>query len=404
MKQNADGGGCDGDMDPAIFERLEEAFPGIDALVLNGVGEPLLNPHLERFIQRARRLMPAHAWIGFQTNGILLTTIRALALINAGLDRICISMDGIAPDAFRDRTTGGHPFDPRWAFSAAASARSICHRPELEIGMEYVVMRDNLRELPAAIERAASWGATFAIVSHLHPFDDVHAAQSVYGSCSGEAISLYQVWRDKAAVAGVDIHRYFDLLWRFRRSPEEQRIIAIVEAMKADAQDHGITLDLRKLFALDTAWLVELEELFDEAGDAARRAGVALKLPEIVPRARRRCAFVEEGGAFVSWDGGVHPCYHLWHACRSFAAGWQHQVQPKLFGTVAERGILEVWNSPAFRTYRENVLRSEYPSCAGCALAPCDSMESVPFEQDCYANTEPCGGCLWSAGIFHCLS
>src|SRR5512144_408768 len=56
----------EGDLTPALFDRLAPAFPGIDALVLNGIGEPLLNPNLERFIELARRDMPATGWIGFQ--------------------------------------------------------------------------------------------------------------------------------------------------------------------------------------------------------------------------------------------------------------------------------------------------------------------------------------------------
>ncbi|KAF0221735.1 MAG: radical SAM domain-containing [Geobacteraceae bacterium] len=403
MKQNPNSATIDGDLELATFEALESTFPHLDALVLNGIGEPLLNSHLEQFISRARKLMPAESWIGFQTNGILLTGLRAMTLVDAGVDKICLSMDGVSPATYGSIRAGGQVLDLELAFTAIVSAKAVYSRPDLQVGMEYVVMRDNLEELPAALHWAAARGATFAIVSHLHPFDESHLAQRAYDTCTDEAISLFHVWKSKADIAGVDIHRYFELLWKYCKTAEEQRIVNFVEAMRADAQYRGITLDLKRLFALDYSQMEEVDAVFDRAREVARETGLDLSLPEIVPRGRRGCDFVEQGGAFVSWDGKMHPCYNLWHQCRSFANGWPHPVQPRVFGNVVERGILDIWNSKEFRTYRENVLRHDYPSCAACNFAPCDYLQKEEFDQDCYINSEPCGSCLWSSGVFRCL-
>ena len=43
--------GCDiveGDMSTATFDRILPALPKLEALILNGIGEPLLHPSLER--------------------------------------------------------------------------------------------------------------------------------------------------------------------------------------------------------------------------------------------------------------------------------------------------------------------------------------------------------------------
>ncbi|MDA8423495.1 MAG: hypothetical protein M0Z89_09205 [Nitrospiraceae bacterium] len=61
VKQNGLGGIPEGAMPAETFERLSPAFPNFDSLVLNGIGEPLLHPHLEAFIARAISLMPEHA-------------------------------------------------------------------------------------------------------------------------------------------------------------------------------------------------------------------------------------------------------------------------------------------------------------------------------------------------------
>lgn len=404
MKQAAGAAGGDGDLQPETFAALEGALPGVEALVLNGIGEPLLNPRLDEYIARAKKLLPSGGWIGFQTNGLLLTNIRALSLVEAGVDRICLSVDGASADTFRSIRDGGELSDVDWALSALSSAKRKCGRSDLQIGVEFVVMRDNLRELPAVLRRAASAGATFALASHLLPYEETFAGQCAYDLCTDAAVDLFNAWRERADRAGVAMERYFDVLWKFARTPQEQRIVNIVESMKAEAQHRGITLDLRRLLATDAGWIDEVDAVFAEARQTAVEHGIELRLPAALPRQERRCDFVEKGSAFVSWDGKVHPCYYLWHGCRSFASGWMHPVRPRVFGNVAEKGILDIWNSPEFRIYRENVIRHDYPFCPGCNFAPCDYVQAETFEQDCYVNAEPCGSCLWSGGLFQCLS
>jgi MoaA/NifB/PqqE/SkfB family radical SAM enzyme len=135
----------------------------------------------------------------------------------------------------------------------------------------------------------------------------------------------------------------------------------------------------------------------------ARQHGMELRLPGITLREKRRCSFVEEGGAFVSWEGNVSPCYFLWHRYSCFASNWLQQVQPKVFGNLAQQGILQVWNDPAFRAFREDVLAYDYPNCTSCTLAPCDYVQTEDFQQDCHIKDVPCGACLWCTGVFQCL-
>jgi hypothetical protein len=78
-------------------------------------------------------------------------------------------------------------------------------------------------------------------------------------------------------------------------------------------------------------------------------------------------------------------------------------VQPKVFGNLGDQGILEIWNAPAFRSFRENVLAYDYPVCSSCTLAPCDYVQTDEFEQDCHIGNVPCGACLWCMGMFQCL-
>jgi len=402
VKQTRDSGVKDGDLAPETFSRLEPALPTLEALVLNGVGEPLLHPHLEEFIRRAKKRMPERGWIGFQSNALLLNESRALGLAEAGLDRICLSLDSVSAETFRKVREGGELLAVERGLSALEFAAKRTGR-KIGTGVEFVLMRDNLHELPEALRWAALRGADFALVTHLLPYDEKHAAQAAYGSCTEASIELFETWKKKGAAAGVDMARYFEVVFKYAKTEEEQRIIGLVEQMKKDGAERGISFDLKKLLRMDRSWLEEVAAVFEEAREVAGETGLDLRLPEIVPQADRQCHFVEDGGAFISWDGGIHPCYFLWHRYNCFAGGWDQIVKPKTFGNLAERDILEIWNDREFRFFRESVLDYDYPYCSSCTLAPCDYVQTEEFEQDCHVNAQPCGSCLWCMGLFQCL-
>jgi len=393
----------EGDLTADLFNRLEPAFPHLEALILNGVGEPLLHSELENFVARARQSMPATSWIGFQSNGLLLTDERALALATAGLDRICLSVDSISPETFKRMRQGGELPAIDAAFAALAKAKRASGRDDLEVGAEIVLTRDNLTELPDTLEWAAERGATFAIVTHLLPYDQEHADQAAYLNCTEDAIAHFQQWKSRAAEEGVDLDRYFDILFKFSKNPEEKRIVEFVERMKAAAAERDLFLDLTKLFAIDHDWLADLNGILDRARQVAERTGLDLRLPEIVPKDDRKCHFVEDGGAFISWEGEVHPCYFLWHRYNCFASGWDQKVRPRTFGRLGQQQLAEIWNGDEFSSFRRSVISYDYPFCISCRLAPCDYVQTESFEQDCHVKGEPCGSCLWCMGLFQCL-
>ena len=403
VKQNRGSEVCEGDFSPELFARLESALPHVEALILNGIGEPLMNPHLESFIRRAKKLMPSTGWIGFQSNGVLMTNLRAVSLVEAGLDKICISVDAIAPEQFRKLREGGEVDAVDKALSALNSARILCNRPEVQIGIEFVAMKSNIKELPATLQWGASRGASFAIVTHVLPYDEIHAHEALFSNVTDQALALYNSWRRKAIKSGIDIQRYFEVRWKYSRSEAEQAIVDMVEAMKAEAEQLGIMLDIKKLLQLEHQRLDEITDIFAAAEDVAKKTGLELRLPELALKEQRKCSFVEEGSAFVTWNGDISPCYFLWHRYECFASGWTQMVKPKIFGNLAEHDMLHIWNDPEFASFRREVLAYDYPSCASCGLAPCDYVQADDFEQDCHIRNVPCGSCLWCTGVFQCL-
>lgn len=72
--------------------------------------------------------MSEGGWIGFQTNGLLLDYDRALSLVKAGADRICLSIDAVSPEAFKRLREGGELSAVEKAFAALRQAVAITGR------------------------------------------------------------------------------------------------------------------------------------------------------------------------------------------------------------------------------------------------------------------------------------
>jgi len=426
VKQSRGGEIPEGDISRETFLSLLPAVSQCEALILNGIGEPLLHPDLVYFIRVAKQHMPQGSWVGFQSNGLLLDDTKALSLIDAGLDRICISLETICPDMFRVIREGGEIRELRQAFEALRTARNLRPESPLKIGIEFVIMRSNYQQLPDVLRWAASQGVDFAVVTHLLAYDYDQLNEAVFDSNTDCAVELYHAWKCRAEREGIDISKYFFInFYKYFREPAEQRVVDYVRDMVADARSRNLFLHVRNLLARDEALADEVQQVLECAKSVAKEIGLDLKLPGSSPKTERRCDFVEGGSALVSWNGAVHPCYFLWHRfqChfsywRKYVPGlntvwesstalhytyWSKNVSPRVFGTLGERSLADIWNDPAFLSFRTEVLGYEYPFCSNCNLVPCDFLSAEVFEQDCYSTTVPCGDCFWGLGIFNCL-
>jgi len=402
VKQAPESGIADGHLSTALFQTLKPAFSSLDALILNGIGEPLLHPHLEQFIRDARNEMPDSSWIGFQSNGLLLDSERARALNEAGLDRICLSLDSLSPETFRQVRRGGEVDAIRRAFLALRGARRDYPQGRLRWGIQFVVRRDNLHDLPEVLRWARREGADFALVTQLMPYERTQLSQTGYDTGTDAAVEIFERWRREGMRQGIDVTAYPRLAWRSADS-ESRKVMKLVERMKTEARYRDVFFDIKQLLARDVEFHNQAAAVFAAAAEVARCDGLELRLPALLPRQRRHCAFVEEGGAFISWNGEIHPCYNLWHGYRCYINDWEKPVRPKVFGNLADQGLVEIWNSAEFVDFRRNVLDHEYPFCPSCAVAPCDYVQEENFAQDCFLKSEPCGACLWASGLLQCL-
>lgn len=78
-------------MSQEIWESIRPHLSEIQSIDFTGGGEPLLQPQLPEWIAEAHA---AGCETGFLSNGLLLKKEKLLQILNAGVDWICISMDG----------------------------------------------------------------------------------------------------------------------------------------------------------------------------------------------------------------------------------------------------------------------------------------------------------------------
>ena len=137
-----------------LFERLVPAFHKVSLVYLQGWGEPLLHPHLPAMIQMAKA---AGSRVGTTTNGMLLDTPLAEALVDAGLDVIAFSLAGTRA-ATNDRVRAGTHLDQvlkNMALLDRIKRQRGSATPHIHIA--YMALASDLEELAAlpALAKAA---------------------------------------------------------------------------------------------------------------------------------------------------------------------------------------------------------------------------------------------------------
>ena len=92
-------------MSEAIWASIRPHLPEIKSIDFTGGGEPLLQPNLPRWIAEAHS---AGCETGFLSNGLLLTQKKLQQILDAGIDWICISIDGADAEMYQKIRIGSN--------------------------------------------------------------------------------------------------------------------------------------------------------------------------------------------------------------------------------------------------------------------------------------------------------
>jgi radical SAM protein with 4Fe4S-binding SPASM domain len=245
----------EGSLSFECFREIVDALPELDTLTLQGLGEPLLAPDLFRMIAYAGA---RGVRIGFNTNATLLTRRTAEQLVEAGLDWLCISLDGATARTYESIRDGAQLARVARHVRGLVAVMHERHAARPALSLVFVAMRRNLAELPALVARAAAWGVPTVRVQNLsHSFSDT------------DPFGAYREIREFAAT---------EALWQ---APDPAADAVLAEAARAAAA-LGVTLRLPHL----------------EAPAAPRTAGAP------------GCDWPWRA-AYVRHDGRVQPCCML---------------------------------------------------------------------------------------------
>jgi radical SAM protein with 4Fe4S-binding SPASM domain len=289
-------------MDFGLFCRLVDQFPGLVELHLQGMGEPLMHP---RFFDMVRYAARRGIEVSTNTNLTLLSERRAGECVRSGLRRIHVSLDGASAETYRFIRVHGSFAKVLRNIGRLTQARRRAGSVFPEIQLVAVAMRKNLHELPDLVRLAHRLELDVLSVQHLcHDFAEASLP------------ARYRPMR------------------------------AFVESETLLGEDPE-----------------RVRQFFDAARAVADELKVALRLPNVTPRAyagaahrQSRCDWPWRG-AYLSFAGDAMPCCMV---------ATPDRIN---FGNVSGKGVAAVWNNPRYRAFREQLASGTPPEvCRTCAV------------------------------------
>lgn len=179
-------GRTEGALSYGDFLRLVDAIPRLTRLTLQGLGEPLLAPHLLDMIRYAAE---RGVEVGFNTNGVLLDREWSRDLVAAGAGWVHVSLDGATAATYEDvrHSTSFAPRPGQFDRVVANLRTLLAERAEAGVArpvvkLVFVAMRRNIAELPDLVGLAADLGVDELWVQNLsHTFSDTDPAGQYAG-------------------------------------------------------------------------------------------------------------------------------------------------------------------------------------------------------------------------------
>jgi putative metalloenzyme radical SAM/SPASM domain maturase len=404
-----------GDMDIETFRSLLPSFSRLNSLNLSGYGEPFLNPHLVSMIQMARERLPDQARITLTSNGTFIDETIARKVIKAGLDGIALSMDSLEADQFPAIRGGASLKTVTECVKTFMNLKEKFKKESFHVGISFVAMKRNIRELPWLIQFAADNQVNAIWVNNVLPHTEPTAKETLYDSHSQAVLEILTAAVERLNELGVNPSTFRVLaarlsIKRFRGnisslSPEEELALQCVQALSSEGVSMGgILTSLLQVLERDGTEFKEYLKIFQESQDLAASRNLELHLPLIIPRTNRECNFIKNETCFITWDGWVRPCNQLAHDYACFHYGRLKRVKRVSFGKVPEQDLETIWNYRPYRVFRENVEKFSFSPCGDCGLSDgCGYISAdAEFFSDCNMYEQPCGDCLWSRGILNC--
>jgi MoaA/NifB/PqqE/SkfB family radical SAM enzyme len=168
------------DMAAETFARLDASMDGLPQLqrvIFTGFGEPLVHPRLLDMVETVRRRDLA---VSIGTNGLLLDGETARALVQLGVDRLVVSLDGVRPATYQE-IRGPAMADVLDNIRRLNEVKRQLGSLTPALGIEFVALRSNIAELADLTALAARLGAARVLVSNVLPYTEEMRQEILYG-------------------------------------------------------------------------------------------------------------------------------------------------------------------------------------------------------------------------------
>jgi radical SAM protein with 4Fe4S-binding SPASM domain len=336
-----------GFFDINLFRKLIRELEGVKSLEkisFWGFGEPLLHPDIAEMVALASGIGVKTQMI---TNALLLDEVKARELVRAGLDSLVVSIDGTTEATVAAVRPGASLQLIKENIAGLRRIRKEKPERTPEIGVEFVAMKSNIKELENLRPVALDLGASFIIVTNLLPYDEKMKGDILY-------------WNSVGPPGHHGRSKWVPEIFLSKMDPS-------VETNTAIAKLQGNVSNIHR------------------AGDGA--AG------------EERCRFVRENSCVVSWDGVVSPCIAMMHSYTCYVLGRAKKILRYDLGNIKEELLLDIWNKDEYVKFRAKVRDFDFSPCLDCS----GCLHTESNEQDCFDNNFPvCGDCLWAYDIIQC--
>jgi MoaA/NifB/PqqE/SkfB family radical SAM enzyme len=319
-------------------------FSGTPSVFFGGFGEPLVHPKIIEMVQAAKT---AGAEVELISNGILLNERMAGKLMEAGLDRIWVSIDGATPESYDDVRLGAALPKVIDNLMALQKLRTLTGLNLPKLGIAFVAMKRNIADLPKVLRMGKRLGADQFSISNVLPHTLELKEQVLYARSIYERNNLPSEWVPLISLPRMEIN-------------------ALTRDPLADTLKDWNMLSVAR----------------QELGMGSNT-----------------CPFVEKSSISIRWDGAVSPCLPLLHTHESYLDDHLRQNHAFAVGNINERSLFDLWDDPAYVKLRERLLDFDFSPCTICNS--CEMAEANL--EDCFGNVKPaCGGCLWAQGFIQC--
>jgi len=293
-------------------------------LVLSG-GEPLFRADI---FQLARYATDRGLRVALATNGTLVSKEIAKKIVDSGVRRVSISLDGsdaATHDAFR-----GIP----GAFDAALRGFRNLKELGMSVQINTTIARHNAHQLPAVLDMARSIGADALHTFLLVPVGcgvDIAAEQMVPPAEYEEILNWFY---DRSQEGGIELKatcapHYFRVM-RQRRAAERRTATSAPQAASAPPSNGHETSIGPTDMTMPGSTGIDLHP-------HAAPSGAAHGHPDSMSAVTKGC-LAGTGVCFISHQGEVYPCGYL----------------PVLAGDLRQQSFAEIWeNATVFQMLRD---------------------------------------------------